>query len=1229
MRQRAAAAAPPPPQPAMRARRGALAVSQQADLASLISERPKQIAILRRPPVQRTEADVDMLMSLCDSMRWLQSEVRRPEDRRALVRMLRYTYLGPGRTVVREGARGNDMFLVLSGRLQAKTISREKIGGATDETEIVLAELGPDDHFGELALINPLGTRAATVVTMQPTELLRIDRADFQQVTRVGAKASKMQANDAAGRGIGEEWRTRLRALHAAAFEGDTLGLQRAVMPEAEAAMRAVSERRRLEGFQRQLRAKCAQLPQLAGRLTALREGAQDVVTEVARVAKKEKQCRTALARAEKKFTVQGPTLTESEEKVMLGNIEVLRNRLRELKWSQRDNHAELANAREIAEGAKRALSTAEEARQKLEQKIEECRMAVMQANAVERLIDMRDTQGRTAAFLAAEAGHHGLLVLLLRHGAELHIPDNNGVSPLHIACRRGHVGVVRYLLGLDVRRLLEVEDSNAETPFYTACFEGHLAIVTMMLESSTTDVNKPSSAGTTPIFACVDHGNLDCVQLITEKGARNGQSVDFTRPRTSDGATPFYIACRHGDVSCVKYLAEHAPVSAREAPAQDGTTPIAIAACQGQLAVVRFLAQIGVNAETTNAAGNSPLHLAAAEGHLEVVQYLVDELHAPLFVRNKDGVDSFHAAVDASNAGAVAVVGWLAARPTPPAEAMKRTRLLQRRLRKADDVTDPLRSAPSAEVKAGEEDEAVWVAEEENRNERLARARQVSAALENSGGIWSMLSSSAATGGSKRAKGDGGSGSALNLLALMGEAEATGDAAVAAQGPSDDDIAAEMRAIEWNNIANGTTISEDGVTTAVRGKQLSCGAVYRRLLKARPEWGNSSLVPDLKERVRSLNESTRAAAAKRWLRYLAEDARNPDEPWAWVAPSAVFGEVLAASAGMAVPGPGTELAQIKRPVAAISDWATTAGTGGDGGSAGFAGGAVDLSLLRPQGREAIARSAMAAAEAHWARTHPEDEDEDDEGAAAAAGRRGKGSRQQGTTAGKQGRQGGGSSKRRGGEGVSFAAKDAASAATPGADAASSAADMRGDSTADGGGGGDDASAAWGRLRGRRNAVLAEHFTKSWTDGAQIESDAKPESVGDRANRQRQEAAAAAAADDTATTSQSTKADNSDSLASKGDGHAGSDSDEDADGATYTSGGGRFESRIAFISRVHRDHVEGLVGQTRLMTVASAAAQDKQRRDEARRAKEPGAAAARRRTSVLDLARRRKKMMRQ
>ena len=196
--------------------------------------------------------------------------------------------------------------------------------------------------------------------------------------------------------------------------------------------------------------------------------------------------------------------------------------------------------------------------------------------------------------------------------------------------------------------RLVEVEDNQSETPFYTACFEGHVSVVSLLLEKHVDQINKPSSAGTTPVFACVDHGNLECVKLISERGEEAGRTVDWTRTRNKDKATPLYIACRHGDVEIVRWVAEHAPYSTREQPASDGTTPLAIAACQGHLGVVQYLASMGVNVEAANEAGNTPLHLAAAEGHLEVVKYLVVELFAPVHVENKAGVDAFQGAVEA-----------------------------------------------------------------------------------------------------------------------------------------------------------------------------------------------------------------------------------------------------------------------------------------------------------------------------------------------------------------------------------------------------------------------------------------------------------------------------------------------------------------------------------------------------------------------------------------------------
>lgn len=73
--------------------------------------------------------------------------------------------------VVREGDRGDELFLVLSGTVH---ISR---GGA------VLSEVGPGEAFGEMALIRSM-PRSATVTAVMPSELIALRRGDFFEILR-------------------------------------------------------------------------------------------------------------------------------------------------------------------------------------------------------------------------------------------------------------------------------------------------------------------------------------------------------------------------------------------------------------------------------------------------------------------------------------------------------------------------------------------------------------------------------------------------------------------------------------------------------------------------------------------------------------------------------------------------------------------------------------------------------------------------------------------------------------------------------------------------------------------------------------------------------------------------------------------------------------------------------------------------------------------------------------
>lgn len=91
-----------------------------------------------------------------------------------LMRVMQVVEVRPfanGQTVITEGEKGDELFIVLSGAVNVLRGSEE------------LARFGPGEHFGEMALIRSV-PRSATVTSAGASELMVIKRSDFFEILR-------------------------------------------------------------------------------------------------------------------------------------------------------------------------------------------------------------------------------------------------------------------------------------------------------------------------------------------------------------------------------------------------------------------------------------------------------------------------------------------------------------------------------------------------------------------------------------------------------------------------------------------------------------------------------------------------------------------------------------------------------------------------------------------------------------------------------------------------------------------------------------------------------------------------------------------------------------------------------------------------------------------------------------------------------------------------------------
>jgi ankyrin repeat protein len=251
--------------------------------------------------------------------------------------------------------------------------------------------------------------------------------------------------------------------------------------------------------------------------------------------------------------------------------------------------------------------------------------------------IDYTDDKGNTVLHHISNSTSSDLVRKLVNAGADLHLSNKNGVTPLQVAVEAQNIDVVEYLLSKNAD---PSQCSNeAHSLLHIACDKNDLSLLRVLAEKCKMDLQLADSIKGAPslLMTLVEtwrEPNLELLAYLVETG-----KVDLHR-RSGYLEYPLLATCAFRHKPQIRYLLEHG--ANPDIKDSSGRRPLHFAALATDLVddLMSFNVETLVNGQPPrDKMGRSPIHFAAVGGHWDVfegVSKLYDE--SELTMPDNDG---------------------------------------------------------------------------------------------------------------------------------------------------------------------------------------------------------------------------------------------------------------------------------------------------------------------------------------------------------------------------------------------------------------------------------------------------------------------------------------------------------------------------------------------------------------------------------------------------------------
>lgn len=239
---------------------------------------------------------------------------------------------------------------------------------------------------------------------------------------------------------------------------------------------------------------------------------------------------------------------------------------------------------------------------------VKACRVLLQQGASVH----IRDESGSTPLHMAATKGSLDLTKLLLKSGADVAAVDSLRRTALHWATRCVSPAVLECLLAHSFKILVNARDDEQLTALHWAVISNHPDHVRLLVTNQA-DPAIGDGEGRTPLHYAVSKNAIECIQILLHL---RPEVVNLT---DGCGRTSLHVACGEGSIEAVNIILASPRVNVACADNR-GTTPLHWASVCNRAEICRVLLQFGAPVMARDNAGMTALHYAHKKGFADCV---------------------------------------------------------------------------------------------------------------------------------------------------------------------------------------------------------------------------------------------------------------------------------------------------------------------------------------------------------------------------------------------------------------------------------------------------------------------------------------------------------------------------------------------------------------------------------------------------------------------------------